>query len=120
MLTSFGDITHWRDDTGFAQGYIVINAEGSVWFTVEPSFINAREPFTVRAFSRYGVLSEPVRFDQTTGISDATRLNNKYKIMKRDYFTPDGRQVNRLQHGMTIVRETMSDGTTRTTKVVAK
>ena len=120
VLTTFDDISHWRDDTGFAQGYIVINAEGSVWFTVEPSFINAREPFTVRAFSRYGVLSEPAYFDRTTGISDATRLNNKYKKMKRDYFTPDGRQVNRLQHGMTIVRETLSDGTTRTTKVLAK
>jgi len=120
VLTSFGAITHWRDDTGFAQGYIVINAEGRVWFTALPTFVNAEEPITVRAFSRYGVLSEPAYFDRTTGIDDAMRLNNNEKVIKKDYFTPDGRQVNRLQHGVTIVRETLSDGTTRTTKVVAK
>lgn len=117
VLTSFGDITHWRDDTGFAQGYIVINAEGRVWFTMSPSYINATEPITVRAFSRYGVLSEPAYFDQTTSIR-ATTTNAD--VLRRQYFTPDGRQVNRLQHGVTIVRETLSDGTTRTTKVVAK
>ena len=120
VLTSFGAITHWRDDTGFAQGYIVINAEGRVWFTALPTFINAEEPITVRAFSRYGVLSEPAYFDRTTGIDDAMRLNNNEKVIKKDYFTPDGRQVRRLQHGVTIVRETLSDGTTRTTKVMAK
>lgn len=119
-LTSFGDITHWRDDTGFAQGYVVTTVEGKVWFTMSPSYINAMEPITVRAFSRYGVLSEPAYFDQTTGIDDAMRLNNNEKVIKKDYFTPDGRQVRRLQHGVTIVRETLSDGTTRTTKVMAK
>ncbi len=117
VLTSFGDITHWRDDTGFAQGYIVINAEGRVWFTALPTFINAEEPITVRAFSRYGVLSEPAYFDRTTGIRATT---SHADVLRRQYFTPDGRQVNRLQHGVTIVRETLSDGTTRATKVVAK
>ena len=117
VLTSFGAITHWRDDTGFAQGYVVTTAEGKVWFTMSPSYINATEPITVRAFSRYGVLSEPAYFDQTTGIRATT---SHADVLRRYYFTPDGRQVNRLQHGVTIVREILSDGTTRTTKVVSK
>ena len=117
VLTSFGAITHWRDDTGFAQGYVVTTAEGKVWFTMDPSYINAMEPITVRAFSRYGVLSEPAYFDQTTGIRATT---SHADVLRRYYFTPDGRQVNRLQHGVTIVREILSDGTTRTTKVVSK
>jgi hypothetical protein len=117
VLTSFGGITHWRDDTGFAQGYVVTTAEGKVWFTMDPSYINAMEPITVRAFSRYGVLSEPAYFDQTTGIR-ATTTNAE--VVSRQFYTADGRQVNRLQHGVTIVRETLSDGTTRTTKITAK
>jgi hypothetical protein len=75
------------------------------------------EPITVRAFSRYGVLSEPAYFDQTTGIR-ATTTNAE--VVSRQFYTADGRQVNRLQHGVTIVRETLSDGTTRTTKITAK
>ena len=117
VQTSFGGITHWRDDTGFAQGYVVTTAEGKVWFTMDPSYINAMEPITVRAFSRYGVLSEPAYFDQTTGIR-ATTTNAE--VVSRQFYTADGRQVNRLQHGVTIVRETLSDGTTRTTKITAK
>jgi hypothetical protein len=117
VLTSFGGITHWRDDTGFAQGYVVTTAEGKVWFTMDPSYINAMEPITVRAFSRYGVLSEPAYFDQTTGIR-ATTTNAE--VVSRQFYTADGRQVNRLQHGVTIVREMLSDGTTRTTKIMAK
>lgn len=42
------------------------------------------------------------------------------EIVARQYFTIDGRQVSRLQHGMTIVRETMADGSTRTVKVMSK
>ncbi|MBE6260302.1 MAG: hypothetical protein E7107_05680 [Prevotella sp.] len=117
VLTSYGAITHWRDDTGFAQGYIVTNAEGRVWFTANPHYINASEPVTVRAFSRYGVLGEPAYFDQVTAIRATT---SQADVVRRQYFTPDGRQVSRLQHGVTIVRETLSDGMSRTTKVVAK
>ena len=41
-------------------------------------------------------------------------------VVRRQFFTSDGRQVSRLQHGVNIVRELLADGTTRTTKVVAK
>ena len=41
-------------------------------------------------------------------------------VVSRQYFALDGRQVSRLQHGVTIIREILSDASTRTTKVVSK
>ena len=42
------------------------------------------------------------------------------EVVARQYFTIDGCQVSRLQHGLNIIRETMADGSVRTTKVMAK
>jgi hypothetical protein len=42
------------------------------------------------------------------------------EVVRRQYFTVDGRQVGYLQHGLNIIRETMADGTTRIMKVMAK
>lgn len=41
-------------------------------------------------------------------------------LVYRQYFALNGRQSSNLQHGMNIIRETYSDGTTRTMKVMAK
>lgn len=49
-----------------------------------------------------------------------TVVSANSEVVARQYFTADGRQVQRLQHGLNIIRETLSDGTTRTVKVVAK
>lgn len=43
---------------------------------------------------------------------------NSSEVVRRQYFTMDGRQVSCLQHGLTIVRETLADGTQRTMKVI--
>lgn len=53
-----------------------------------------------------------------TAIRTVVSVNSE--VVARQYFTADGRQVQRLQHGLNIIRETLSDGTTRTVKVVAK
>ena len=42
------------------------------------------------------------------------------QVVSLQFFTPDGRQVSRLQHGMNIIRESLSDGTTRTVKLAAR
>ena len=42
------------------------------------------------------------------------------QVVSRQYFTADGRLVSRLQHGLTIIRETLADGTTRTIKVMSR
>lgn len=47
-------------------------------------------------------------------------INNGITVVARQYFTLDGCQVSRLQHGMNIIRETFSDGTSRTMKVMVK
>jgi hypothetical protein len=49
-----------------------------------------------------------------------TVVSANSEVVARQYFTADGRQVQRLQHGLNVIRETLSDGTTRTVKVVAK
>lgn len=41
-------------------------------------------------------------------------------LVNRQYFALNGRQSSNLQHGMNIIRETYSDGTTRTMKVIGK
>ena len=53
-----------------------------------------------------------------TAIRTVVSVNSE--VVARQYFTADGRQVQRLQHGLNVIRETLSDGTTRTVKVVAK
>jgi len=52
--------------------------------------------------------------------SDISVSTTNAAVVSRQYFTSDGRQVQRLQHGLNIIRETLADGTIRTTKIMAK
>lgn len=115
-LTKNGSTLKWIDETGFAQCYLVIKA-GVATITVDTSCEYA-DNITVQSISSYGVTGEVAKStDAVTGIK--TVVNNA-PVVKRQYFTVDGRQVSRLQHGVTMVRETLSDGSTRTTKVMSK
>ena len=49
-----------------------------------------------------------------------TVVSTNSEVVARQYFTADGRQVSRLQHGLNIIRETMADGSVRTMKVMVK
>ncbi len=49
-----------------------------------------------------------------------TIASKSTEVVRRQYFTIDGRQVSSLQHGLNIIRETMSDGAVRTTKIMVK
>ena len=109
-----GNNVSWSDPTGFAQCYLVI-ADGVATVTTSTSTTGSN--VTVQCVSAYGVAGEVASSINPTAI-DLTTTNAD--VLRRYYFTPDGRQVNRLQHGVTIVRETLSDGTTRTTKVMSK
>ena len=53
-----------------------------------------------------------------TAIRTVVSVNSE--VVARQYFTADGRQVSRLQHGLNIIRETMADGSVRTMKVMVK
>ena len=110
----------WYDPTGFAIAYLVTLSDGDAFITTQTYCDPQGRTVKVQAISSYYVLGEAASSDHPTGIGDATRLNNKEKIIKRDYFTADGRQVSRLQHGLNVIRETLADGTTRTTKIVCK
>jgi len=109
-----GNNVSWSDPTGFAQCYLVI-ADGVATVTTSTSTTGSN--VTVQCVSAYGVTGELASSANPTGIS---QTKAGIGVVARQYFTADGRQVNRLQHGVTIVRETLSDGTTRTTKVMSK
>ena len=106
----------WSDPTGYARCYLVI-VDGVATITTATSRPNDGKEVVVHAISAYGVLSEMATSSSPTAI---TPLPQGIAVASRQYFTADGRQVARLQHGLNIIRETYSDGTTRTVKVVIK
>jgi len=106
----------WADLTGFASSYLVI-VDGKAEITTATSRANDGKLVTVQAISEYGVVSEIASSDHPTGIR---QTKAGVEVTRRQYFTADGRQTNRLQHGLTIIRETLSDGTQHTTKVMSK
>ena len=115
MTKSEGKL-YWNDETGFAKCFLVIK-DGVATVTTDTSCDYA-DHITVQSISGYGVTGEMAKAtDAATGIQTVIK---HAPVVQRQYFTPDGRQVNRLQHGVTIIRETLSDGSTRTTKVMSK
>ena len=90
QLSKSGTTLSWTDETGFATSFLVIK-NGVATITTDTSCEYSAD-ITVQSISAF----------------------------KRQYFTADGRQVNRLQHGVTIIRETLTDNTTRTVKVISK
>ena len=106
----------WADLTGFSKSYLVV-VDGKAEVTTATSRANDGKKLTVQAISQYGVLGEVASSDHPTGI----RLSKTdAEVVHRQYFTPDGRQVSRLQHGLNLIRETLVDGSTRTIKLMAK
>lgn len=117
QLTVSGNTASWTDPTGFAQCFMV-TLDGKATVTTANSISTGGAQYvTVQSVSAYGVLSELASSGTPSGVS---QLTTGIEVVGRQYFTPDGRRVNRLQHGLNIVRATMADGTSQTTKVVAK
>ncbi|MCH5307475.1 MAG: InlB B-repeat-containing protein [Prevotella sp.] len=106
----------WVDHTGYARRYLV-SIDGVATITTETSRADDGKTVVVQAISPYGVLSEEGSSANPTAI-DAVKSNAP--VVQRYFFTADGRQHQRLQHGLNIIREQLSDGTQRTVKVVAK
>lgn len=111
-----GNTVSWSDATGYAQSYLVI-VDGVASITTDTSINSGGKLVTVQCVSAYGVSGEKASSDNPSGISVST---TNAAVVSRQYFTPDGRQVQRLQHGLNIIRETFADGTIRTTKIMAK
>ena len=115
-LSVSGNTVSWSDATGYAQSYLVI-VDGVATITTDTSINSGGKRVTVQCVSAYGVSGEKASSDNPSGISVSTA---SAQVVSRQYFTPDGRQVARLQHGLTIIRETFADGSTRIVKVAAK
>ena len=106
----------WNDATGYAQCFLV-TVDGQVKLTTATSIDANGETVTVQAVNAYGVLGELASSDNPAGI---TPIKEGVQVVGRQYFTIDGYRVNRLQHGVNIIRESLSDGTTRTLKLMVK
>ena len=118
-MSKSGTTLSWTDETGFATSFLVIK-NGVATITTDTSCDYAQgQHVTVQAVSAYGVLGDIISSEQA-----ASGINNLQasaaQVVSRQFFTPDGRQVSRLQHGMNIIRESLSDGTTRTVKLAAR
>ena len=110
------DNISWQDQTGFAQCYLVI-VDGVATITAETSRVNDGKTVTVKCISIFGVTGEEASSKNPTGIQAPKTTAG---VMRRSYFTADGRQHQHLQHGLNIIRETFSDGTQRVQRIVAK
>ncbi|MBQ2210290.1 MAG: hypothetical protein II404_10045 [Prevotella sp.] len=115
-LSVSGHTVSWSDATGYAQSYLVI-VDGVASITTDTSVNSGGKLVTVQCVSAYGVAGEIASSADPTAISHS---RSDVQVVSRQYFTPDGRQVHRLQHGLNIIRETLADGTLRTTKIMAK
>lgn len=117
QLTVSGNTASWTEPTGFAQCYLV-TLDGKATITTSNSISTGGAQYvTVQSVSAYGVLSELASSGTPSGVS---QLTTGVEVVGRQYFTPDGRRVSRLQHGLNIIRETLANGTSRTVTVVAK
>ena len=109
-----GTNVSWNDPTGYAQCYLVV-ADGVAMLTTATNADGSH--VTVQSVSTYGVLGEQASSDNPTGV---LQQRSSAEVVGRQFFTIDGRPASRLQHGVNVIRETLSDGTVRTTKVVVK
>ena len=116
QLTVSGGTLSWTDVTGFAQCYLVI-ADGEATITTATSRPDDGKQVTVQAVSAYGVCGDAASSASAVAVSTPSAAS---AVVSRQYFTPDGRPVSRLQHGVTVVRETRADGSIRSIKVTSR
>ncbi len=112
-----GSVLYFTDETGFARCYLVTVGGDRAIMTTSRSIAYMGEPVTVQCVSAYGVVGEPAI---CAGVTAVNTQKTTAAVVSRQYFTPDGRRVSRLQHGVNIIREVLADGTTHSITVVAK
>ena len=117
QLSVNGNTASWSDATGYAQCFLV-TIDGKATITTSTNMNTSGGKYiTVQSVSAYGVLSDVASSGNASGIAQV--VDDK-PVVGRQFFTPDGRQHARLQHGTNIIRETLQDGSQRTVKVIAR
>ena len=112
--TPYADNDHdgMADDWETANGFDPANAE-------DRNVVASKEGYTALEIYLCSLMGEQIPIVNPTGIDEVV-ASAKADVVRRTYFTADGRQQQRLQHGLNIIREQLSDGSQRTVKVVAK
>jgi pectin methylesterase-like acyl-CoA thioesterase len=95
------ELAHGFNPADAEDGKLVVSAEG---YTALEVYLNS-------------LMGEKIDFTPTA-IRTVNMISSE--VVHRQIFTLDGRQVGTLQRGLNIVRETMTDGTTRIIKVMTK
>ena len=98
------------DDWEVAHGFNPADAE-------DGKQVVSTEGYTALEVYLNSLMGEMIDFTPTA-VRNVNVMSSE--VVRRQYFTVDGRQVGYLQHGLNIIRETMADGTTRIMKVMAK
>lgn len=107
----------WSDGTGYAKCFLVV-VDGVATITTDTHCAwDGSQHVTVQAVSEHGVLGDIASaVDAVSTIKSMS--NGKEKVVSRQYFTVDGRQVSRPASGIYIIRETWEDGTVSCRKSV--
>lgn len=117
QLSVNGNTASWSDATGYAQCFLV-TIDGKTTITTNTSMNTSGGKYiTVQSVSAYGVLSDVASSGNASGIAQVV---DDRPVVGRQFFTPDGREHARLQHGTNIIRETLQDGSQRNVKVIAR
>lgn len=119
QLFRHDDKLTWNDPSGFAVAFLlIIDGQATVTTDRECAY-QGHETISVQAISAFGVLGEQITDKQAS--TDIASVNSDYReVIRRQYFNASGQPVNRLCHGVTLICETLSDGTIRSSKVRMK
>lgn len=104
-----GDHDGMADDWEIANGFDPTNAE-------DRNVIASADGYTALEIYLNSLMGETIRII-TTAIAP---VKKETSMVNRQYFSLNGRQSTGIQHGVNIIRETLTDGSTRTTKVMSK
>jgi len=99
------------DDWELAHGLNPANAE-------DGQQVASAEGYTALEVYLNSLMGEKI--EMTTTAIRTIHAKAAGEVVGREYFTADGRQTSRLQHGLNIVRERMADGSVRTVKVMTR
>lgn len=106
-----------RTADGFDEQVAVYTVTTTGFTTDDLTFTMTGNTYWIDSIVYYGICEGTCNCDDNTGI-DA--LSADYEVVATEYYTISGAKVDEPQKGINIVKETLSNGTVVTSKVVVK
>jgi len=114
-----GNTLTW-DNNNYVLCWAVCKDGRVVDFTTEPTYTvdDATATWSVRAANEMGGLGDATQASDATAIQSLQNGNSR--VVKTDYYTTDGIQLQRPQRGVNIVVKTLENGEKQTSKLTLK